>query len=79
MKKKHTQARKARRLFIKPTAFAYTAPVWLRRFHNMYGADSKAFDVKHPMVEHAVEGLRARDREAKLLQVSINAAKPVKI
>lgn len=79
MRLKHTQARKSRRLFIKPTAFAYTAPVWLRRLHEIIGADYKAFDVKHPEVARAVEGIRARDREAKLLKASMNTAKPERV
>ena len=59
MKLKHTQAKKANRLFIRISRY-WNDPVWLRRLRGQYGADNREFDVKHPEVERAVNGLRAR-------------------
>ena len=62
MKQCHTQAKKARRFnnwSAYQKAWASTSVFW-RRVQGFYGADSAAYDRKHPDMEHAVEGYKSR-------------------
>lgn len=62
MRLKHTQARKARTLnprFYQNHGY-YARSVFWRRVNNVYGADYREHDKRHPSLETAVEGYRSR-------------------
>ena len=62
MKQKHTRAKKARRLNdwgAYQKAYFSTAVFW-RRVHGFFGADEREFDIKHPELAGAVEGMKSR-------------------
>ena len=60
MKLKHTQARKANRGPSITSSYPYGVPVFWRRVQGILGADHKEFSAKHPRLDLAVEGMRAR-------------------
>lgn len=64
MKRKHTQAKKARRYNERQTGL-HTMSIFWRRVNNIYGADHLSFDARHPDIEPAADGLRQRIALAK--------------
>ena len=60
MKLKHTQARKANRGPSITSTYPFGVPVLLRRVNDILGADHKAFSAKHPRIDGAVDGFKAR-------------------
>lgn len=60
MKQKFTKARKANRLNLHHIyqGGLYSMSVLERRVQGFYGADSRAYDLIHPDIEGAAEGIR---------------------
>lgn len=68
MKQKHTKAKKARRfnLWQAYQNAVHSTSVFWRRVQGFYGADSAAYNRKHPDLEPAVEGYKSRPAAQKL-------------
>lgn len=68
MKQKVTQAKKARRLNLRYCYQGGTTSmsVFERRVRGIYGYDHLQYDVKHPSLEDAVDGMRQRISQAQL-------------
>ena len=69
MKKRFTNAKKARRLNVR---HCYqdgitSMSVLERRVHGIYGADHLQHDAKHPDIEMAVEGVKQKIAEVELM------------
>jgi len=62
MKQKHTQAKKARRFnnWLAYQKEVFSTSVFVRRVQGFFGADSAAYSAKHPSLDAAVEGYKAR-------------------
>lgn len=62
MKYKVTKAKKARRVNLHSCyqGGVTSMSVFERRVRGIYGHDSRSFDLKHPDVEFAAEGMRQR-------------------
>ena len=62
MRQKHTRAKKARRLNLW-SAYQndlFSTSVFWRRVRNIFGSDARTYDEKHPDLDGAVQGMKAR-------------------
>ena len=66
MKQKHTRAKKANRInhWASYQSYIYSLSVFWRRVRGITGSDSRTFDIKHPSLDGAVEGMKARIAQA---------------
>ena len=60
MKQKFTTSRAANRGPSITSSYPYGVPVFWRRVQGLLGADHKEFSAKHPLLDGAVDGMKAR-------------------
>lgn len=60
MKQKFTTSKAANRGPSITASYPYGVPVFFRRVRDILGADHKSFSAKHPRLDGAVEGMKAR-------------------
>lgn len=62
MKQRYTQAKKARRFnnWLAYQKGIFSESVFMRRVQGFFGADCAAYSAKHPDLDGAVEGYKAR-------------------
>lgn len=62
MRRKHTEAKKANRLNHWPSyqSYIFSLSVFWRRVRGIIGSDSRTFDIAHPSLSGAVDGMKSR-------------------